>query len=254
MKKFLPLLLLMLIAFGTQAVLAQGDTVTKTGKVVALKTAKDAPASDSPKQASAAPGTAAMKAGLKDSTEKSCGCIPRKDAMPLGKGGWLLVFVPLLVFVLIGAISIKSLSSFNVREALSENVGAIITERNDLYTKENIEVLTESLGKNNNGASGATTAMNVNTLIPPTIEVTPLNNGQPIFRPSISRFIALISSWVIIAVVVSMSCLFIYQYMAYGCPPDFSSLTIILITLGIGILPYAVNKVANAAADKEKTI
>ncbi len=57
------------------------------------------------------------------------------------------------------------------------------------------------------------------------------------YRPSISRYIALITSIITIILVVCMSSFFIYQYIRTGCPPDFSALTPVLIALGLGVTP-----------------
>lgn len=254
MKNLFLLFLFALLIVGGKTV-AQTDGGQKSAKSASKKATRDSVAQDTSKAANAGLAVPMMK-NPKDTASKACGCVPKEHAEPLGTGGWFLVFIPVFIFLLIGAFSLKSLRGFNVKDALSENVGAVVTERNELYTKEHLESLAKSLTPQNagNDALGAATFANVKMLVPPTLDVTPLSNGQPIFRPSISRFIALISAWVIIAVVVSMSSLFIYEYIAYGCPPDFSSLTIVLITLGLGIVPYAVNKVANAAADKDKII
>lgn len=68
------------------------------------------------------------------------------------------------------------------------------------------------------------------------------------YRPSISRYIAFITSMVIIILVVCMSSFFIYHYMRTGCPPEFGALTVMLIALGLGVTPYITNKISTAVA------
>jgi len=67
------------------------------------------------------------------------------------------------------------------------------------------------------------------------------------YRPSISRYIAFISSLVIILIAVCMSSFFIYHYIRTGCPPEFGALTGMLIVLGLGVTPYITNKITTAA-------
>lgn len=67
------------------------------------------------------------------------------------------------------------------------------------------------------------------------------------YRPSISRYIAFISSLVIILIAVCMSSFFIYHYIRTGCPPEFGALTGMLIVLGLGVTPYITNKISTAA-------
>jgi len=72
------------------------------------------------------------------------------------------------------------------------------------------------------------------------------NGSDNVYRPSSSRLIAFITSMFTLVIAMSMSCFFIYQYMYTGCPPDMSAVTTLLITLGIGVTPYAFNKIAGA--------
>jgi hypothetical protein len=75
------------------------------------------------------------------------------------------------------------------------------------------------------------------------------NNAASVntYRPSISRYIAFITSMVTIILVVCMSSFFIYHYIRTGCPPEFGALTVVLIALGLGVTPYITNKITTAA-------
>lgn len=74
------------------------------------------------------------------------------------------------------------------------------------------------------------------------------------YRPSVSRLIALISALLLFVVGLAATCFFLYFYLVNGVAPNLSNLSAVLIALGIGMAPYAVNKVANASTDKNKTI
>ncbi len=102
---------------------------------------------------------------------------------------------------------------------------------------------------------------NIASLLPPTIEVSDLEMykqntqiaqasppaiSQQVYRPSSSRLIAFMTSMFTLVIGMAMCCFFIYQYMYTGSAPDMSALTTMLITLGIGVTPYAFNKVAGA--------
>lgn len=190
------------------------------------------------------------KKKVSDTAGKDCNCMPVYNPdWNKGGVGWWLVFTPLLIFIAIGVIVGIGLKAFNIKDALSEDNSSKVTIRNPEYTAANIG----SPPLSDAPLSPAVMA-NLVTLIPPTIDITPVNDKNqpaPEYRPSISRLIALLSTLVIIIAVISMSSLFIYCYMSYGCPPDFSGFTGMLLALGLGIVPYTVNKAANAAADKK---
>jgi hypothetical protein len=90
---------------------------------------------------------------------------------------------------------------------------------------------------------------NLSTILPPTVEIT---SDKAEYRPSISRYIAFIASILTLIVALSMSCFFIYHYISTGCPPDLGAVSTILIALGIGVAPYAFNKVSSALKNKSE--
>lgn len=69
-------------------------------------------------------------------------------------------------------------------------------------------------------------------------------------RASSSRFIALVTSLLTLIIAVCLCSFFIYFYIATGTPPDISKFSSVLLALGIGVLPYAFNKVATAITNK----
>jgi hypothetical protein len=76
----------------------------------------------------------------------------------------------------------------------------------------------------------------------PTQPITPVEPPR-----STSRLVVLLSGMV--AVVISI-CMFSYtlyswEHLGITHTPDWNALTVILLSLGIGIVPYAVNKIFN---------
>ncbi|MEP7142032.1 MAG: hypothetical protein ABI707_04135 [Ferruginibacter sp.] len=165
----------------------------------------------------------------KDSTSiKNCNCVPNNNK-ELNFGEWLLILSPLVAFLIIFIFIGRIPKDFRLNEALTENDQDKMTSLNPQYTVANLKALEN--------------VPNLTTLIPATLEMSSTN---PTFRPSISRYIAYIASIMTLMVALSMSCFFIYNYVSTGCPPDLSALSTILIALGIGVAPYAFNKVAGA--------
>lgn len=78
--------------------------------------------------------------------------------------------------------------------------------------------------------------------------------GVPVYRASASRLIAFISAMLLFIVGLACACFFLYFYLVNGVPPDLSRLPAILIALGIGMAPYAINKVSSAASSKDTAI
>lgn len=184
----------------------------------------------------------------------NCKCRPLYDVNKEveGTGKWFLILLPfyLLILVLVFVISISG--KFEIKEALTENDKPKKTIKNDEYSASNFEKLQ--------------TVPNVAALLPPTVEVTEgvntlittdnvllknYDTSNTLYRPSISRYIALITSLITIIIVVCMSSFFIYHYMRTGCPPDFGALTTALIALGVGVIPYITNKISTAAASNK---
>ncbi len=91
-------------------------------------------------------------------------------------------------------------------------------------------------------------------LFPPTIDVSIKTGNTPIYRPSASRLLAFLSGILLLFVALMSTCFYVYFYLVTGDAPDLTKLTGVLIALGIGLAPYAVNKVANAASNKDKTV
>lgn len=59
---------------------------------------------------------------------------------------------------------------------------------------------------------------------------------------SASRLAMFLSGAASIGIAVSFACVFLYSYLKYGSVPDYSTLVQVLLSLGIGVVPYAVNQ------------
>ena len=60
------------------------------------------------------------------------------------------------------------------------------------------------------------------------------------------RFIALLTTAIAWSVSVAIACFYIYMYILTGTAPDVGKLATVLLTLGIGVVPYAFNKISDA--------
>lgn len=140
---------------------------------------------------------------------------------------WLLVFSPMLIFLVI-SISLRSiLKGFGLRDALQDNEQSKKTILNPEYTSANLQAL---------AANPAMTA-----LLTPTIQIS-----DGVYAKSSSRYIALITSTVTWAIGLCLTSYFIYAYIKTGKAPELNKLTDIVLTLGIGVVPYVFNKVSEA--------
>lgn len=179
----------------------------------------------------------------------ACGCKPKIDGEVNSFGGWTLTFLPALLFVglLIWLLNSKGLKDFSLKEALSENAYPTILVDNPQYNSTNL-------------ANAVLAAKeNLDDLLPPTIEKTYLISKvtgvppnavtrfePPPPNPSISRYIAFITSILTLVVALGVACFYIYHYVRTGCPPELTGISTLLIALGIGVMPYVVNKIAGA--------
>lgn len=78
------------------------------------------------------------------------------------------------------------------------------------------------------------------------LEENESNNYQTSFNPktSMSRLIALFAFLNTIVLITPMSCFFIYHYIRTTNSPDFHALIFAVIALGLGYIPYLVNKIS----------
>ncbi|WP_179412642.1 hypothetical protein HDF19_13190 [Mucilaginibacter sp. E4BP6] len=166
----------------------------------------------------------------------------------LTSGEWFLVFLPPIAFIgglillliytwIIRLIDKKSGPPFSLRLALSESTYPQKIDRNTEYNATNIAALVAIQQINT-----ATTALPVITLFPTTITTT-----DNIYRPSISRLIAFLTTMVSLLIGICLSSFFIYCYLKDGTVPDVTKLSGILISMGIGVVPYAFNKISTMA-------
>ncbi|HEV8286019.1 MAG TPA: hypothetical protein VGQ09_17040 [Chitinophagaceae bacterium] len=191
--------------------------------------------------------------------DEKCKCYDH----PLNKNGdWFLILLPVIVFVALFILAlIFGLYKFNIADALTESEYTRSTVLNPLYNSENIKAL------------AATNKPNLDAILPPTLEVSqvpqaavnaqnqnpPANENPstlsaipPKASPSMSRYIAFITSIMTLIIALCMGCFFIYHYIRTGCAPDLSPLSMILIALGLGVAPYAFNKVSSAIAARKE--
>ena len=67
---------------------------------------------------------------------------------------------------------------------------------------------------------------------------------------STSRLVAFISGFIAITIAVCFCTYYMYIFFSTGCAPNLENLTNILLSLGIGVIPYTINKIAGALSIK----
>jgi hypothetical protein len=146
---------------------------------------------------------------------------------------WVLVCAPIALFILSILVINGRTKEFKLQDALTENQYPKITQQNPMYTNENLDKVQASPA--------------LVQLLTPTIDVSDISKGFP---KSSSRYLALISSTLTLIIAACLSSTFIYLYISSGKQPEFNNLGDILLALGIGITPYAVNKISAAVSSK----
>ncbi len=147
---------------------------------------------------------------------------------------WVLVFSPLILFFLLLLIVCFWIRKFDLSEALTENDLSTKTKYNKLYDIDNI---TKLLILNS--------SIPVSSILPPTI------GESEFYRPSISRLIVFITSMLSLILGLCITCFVIYNnLLGRDSSADINKLSNVLLSLGIGVVPYAFNKVATAINSK----
>lgn len=77
----------------------------------------------------------------------------------------------------------------------------------------------------------------------PSTNTQPPFVGKTIQPQSASRLLAFISGIITLALSSCLSSFWLFRYFGYGEGPDLNGLTYVLLSLGLGIVPYAVNKI-----------
>ena len=161
----------------------------------------------------AAAGTAAAAASA-----DACNCRD-KDLLPFQKG---LVLLPVVLAVLLFAFVYRALrlGGYTLTDALSENDTVVIAS-----AAANAPNPAGPVANNAQQAQGTQTARTV-----------PGNR-------SASRLVLFLSGITAILIAVCITTYYLYYSLCCGKAPELDGLISVLLTLGIGVIPYAVNKV-----------
>ncbi len=161
------------------------------------------------------PGAAASAAA----GANACSCRD-KDLLPFQKG---LVLLPVVLAVLLFLFVYRVLKQggYKLADALSENdtrVAAVAASTN----------APNPSGQPTNNAQQVQEAQ--------TAQTVPGNR-------SASRLVLFLSGITAILISVCITTYYLYYYLCCGQPPDLDGLISVMMTLGIGVIPYAVNRV-----------
>ena|SRR5450631_1896641 len=146
---------------------------------------------------------------------------------PVEGADWLLVYSPVLLFFIALMVLRSLLNGFDVKDSLTENDFEKETVANPQYTAQSLLALQVSPALASD--------------LPPTYELT-----TKVKSKSSSRYIALITSSFAWMICVALSSFFIYMYITTGKPPEISKISDVLLAMGVGVVPYAFNKVSDA--------
>lgn len=170
---------------------------------------------------------------LKSESRANFQSAKEKMVYKLGAMEWILVLSPFFLFLIMLLLLKKKLTSFDLNQALSEAELPKTTIANPAYSANNIlQIL--------NNPIAAPLAV---SLLPPTIEIT---SNQMIYTKSSSRYIAFITSVLTWMIALCLSSFYMYQFLKTNVAPDFNGFSSILLSLGIGVVPYAFNKISSA--------
>lgn len=225
-KMKLKLILLIVGASLFMTTQAQVDTVARNGvneiKVTVAAVAKDVTGINSKV-------TEVEKKVTKTTGDSGCDtCAPR----PLTTVQKFYILLPVIVFLLVFFFLISWLKrdKFKLSDAIQGDVPIKVEERNP--------VVTAALLKGENPP--------VNE--PQTISVTQTDkDGNVVHAKSSSRFIALFSGMAAIVLAVCLMSYYVYFAITGIRQPDFDKLIDAVLALGIGVIPYAVNKFTQPA-------
>lgn len=145
-------------------------------------------------------------------------------------GEWTLVFSPIWLFAITMVAAGIALKKFPIEDALSENEFVKKTVENPAYSAANVVAI-----------AGTSAVGSLATLLPPTIE-----ESSDQLPKSSSRYLALLTSLLAFMIGLALSSFFLYSYMATSEAPSLSGMSTVLLSMGIGVVPYAFNKVSSA--------
>lgn len=153
----------------------------------------------------------------------------------LGNGERLLVIMPLLLFIIASfyILTRLRLEGYKLSDALKENYVVDVSKTTEGVAAQ-MELQKEMEAQ---GLAGAAPAGTANT---PT-EVRP---------QSTSRLIVFFTGMSAIIISVSAVSFFFYVYLRTGQEPEFESLWNVVLGLGVGVVPYAFNRVSDALNPK----
>ncbi len=144
-----------------------------------------------------------------------------------------LAYLPVILFAFILIILFWKLNkeSYKIGDALKENTTIEVSEDNPALAEK---------------PKPASTGENDTTPKPAQLATPPPFVPKTIQPKSTSRLIAFISGLVSVGIAASLCSFLMYNYFNGDKNVDLSQLTNVLLSLGIGVIPYAVNKISTA--------
>jgi hypothetical protein len=150
----------------------------------------------------------------------------------LGRGESWLVAMPLLLFIAASLYVLVRLrrEGYRISDALKENYTVDVAKTPEAFTAQ-LDVQKELKSE-----EAVTASLNSAT-------DTPATQIRP---QSTSRLIVFFSGMAAIIISISAITFFFYVYLRTGKEPEFENLWNIMLGLGVGVVPYAFNRISDA--------
>ena len=171
----------------------------------------------------------------------------------------VIAFAPLVLFLLTVIFFFLKLGKegYKLGDALKENSTIDVSVNNPAEEPKAaapVQDGAQQLPKNDENpeqaAQGAGVAPNnVTTPVKPTVPFV----GKTIQPKSTSRILAFLSGLVSLGIACCLTSFWLYRFFECNEAPELKDLTNVLLSLGIGIIPYAVNKISTGASSTKNT-
>lgn len=165
-------------------------------------------------------------------------CKPEK----LNNAMTIISFAPLFLYLLILITIFWKLQreNYKIGDSLKENQTVDISIDNPAYKPP-----TQQQAVVQDGA--AVVPPVVPAVVPAANPTTPFV-GKTVQPQSMSRLLAFISGVITLGLASCFSSFWLYRYFECDKSTDLTDITYVLLTLGLGLVPYAVNKISTAAS------
>ena len=155
----------------------------------------------------------------------------------------IIIFLPATIFLIVFWVIFRKLRTDGVtlKDLLLDKDMIVAIKKEETKQKESYNATASALLAKGIPAESAKAALlNEEDPTPTPSPTTPQE------QQSVSRLLAFISGLVSVGLACCITTFYIWGYVKDGKVPDLNSLVNILLALGMGVVPYAVNKLSGA--------